>query len=241
MNVPTIVSPPMSSGSSAATASEEDQRQQEEQRECEELGRPKVPLDLIVDLLLGDCRSADRDAGLVVERAGDPLGGVLERVVVRGLQRDGEVGRVAVSGDEVARSCGQEAGHGGDVRVLLDLTGDLLDSVATLARAHVGAVDEHDDPRFPEARVLEPLVGDHALGVRVVGAVGIEPIRDAGAERSGHDEEERRDDQHALRPALRESRQQIHHDRQRIKISKDLNLIPGFQHHYQVCRVTSAV
>src|SRR5215211_8547763 len=89
MNVPTIVSPPMSSGSSAATASEEDQRQQEEQRECEELGRPKVPLDLIVDLLLGDCRSADRDAGLVVERAGDPLGGVLERVVVRGLQRDG--------------------------------------------------------------------------------------------------------------------------------------------------------
>ena len=40
-------------------AAEEEQREQEEEREGEQLGRPQVVLDLLVDLLLGERAAAD--------------------------------------------------------------------------------------------------------------------------------------------------------------------------------------
>jgi hypothetical protein len=91
------------------------------------------------------------------------------------------------------------------------LAGDALDAPATPGGADVDAFDQDDDAGFAEARVLEPLLRDHALGVGIVGAVGVEAIGDAGAEHTRGDEEDRREDQHPLRPPFGEPRQTLHH------------------------------
>ena len=83
-------------------AAEEEQREQEEEREGEHLGHPQVLLDLLVDLLLGERGAADRDAGLAGEVVRDRLGARPALLVVGRLERDREVGGVAVAGDEVA-------------------------------------------------------------------------------------------------------------------------------------------
>ena len=96
-------------------AAEEQQREQEEQREGDQLGHFQVLLDLLVDLLLGDGEAADEDAGVGGEFVGDLGAGVLDLLVAGRLQRDGEVGGVAVVGDEGARVGVVVAADGGDV------------------------------------------------------------------------------------------------------------------------------
>ena len=192
-------------------AAEEEQREQEEEREGEQLGLAQVGLDLLVDLGLGDRRAADADPGLVLERGGDPLGDVLGLVVVGRLEPDREVGRVAVAGDERPRAGLGEAGDRGDARIAGDPAFDLLDSPGPGGRGRVGVRDQHDHLGRPVARVLEPLVGDHALGRGILGAVGIEPVGDPGAEGACEDEEQGGDQDHATAAAVGESGETVDH------------------------------
>ena len=77
--------------------------------------------------------------------------------------------------------------------------------------ADVDVVDEDDDADVAVARRLEPLVGDHALGVGIVGAVGVESVGDAGAERGGQNRERDRRDHDPLPASLGEAREPVEH------------------------------
>jgi hypothetical protein len=68
------------------------------------------------------------------------------------------------------------------------------------ARARASsAVEENDDAGFAEARVLEALVGEDALGPGVVGAERVEVLGTAGAECGRGPDYDRGDDQYSFR------------------------------------------
>ena len=85
-------------------APEEEEREQEEDREGEELRALEVGFDVLVDLLLRDGVAADEDVVLALELGDQRLAGVLERVVLGGLELDGHVGGLAVLRDERSRT-----------------------------------------------------------------------------------------------------------------------------------------
>jgi hypothetical protein len=153
-------------------------------------------LDLLVDLALGDGRSADLHPG-TRHLVGDALGGVLAGVVVGRPERRREVGQPAVAGDSAAR-------HPRDVGVATQLGRQRTDVGAALG--------EHDHADVAVAGVVEPVVRDHALGVGVVGAVGVEPVGHPRAERAGHDEEDRREQERATRVAVGQACEALDHE-----------------------------
>ena len=77
----------------------------------------------------------------------DRFGGVLPRLVVGRRQGDGEVGRVAVAGDEVARAGVVVAGHRGDVVALAQLALRPRSTRARVAGCGDRRVLEQDDHR----------------------------------------------------------------------------------------------
>ena len=192
-------------------AAEEEQREHEEDRKRVELGGAQVLFGLLVDLGLGDGGPARPDAGLAGERFDDLLGRILGLVVLGRLERDGEVGRIALPRDEVGGTGGQEARDLGDVGIGFELVRQLADPLSALRCADVGVVDEDHDADVAIARRLQPLVGDHALGVGIVGAVGVESVGDAGAERGGQNRERDRRDHDPLPASLGEAREPVEH------------------------------
>ena len=133
-------------------------------------------------------------------------------LVVGRLQPDREVGRVAVAGDErrerVSAKPVTEATPGSS----RDPAFDLLDPPRPRRprsgrRPSISTTTSVD----AVAGVLEPLVGDHALGRGIVGAVGVEPVGDPGAEGAGEDEEQGGDHDHATAAAVGESGESVDH------------------------------
>ena len=157
-------------------------------------------LDLNVHLLLGNGAAADRDTRLAGEVVDDPLRGVLDGVVVGGLQAGDEVSGAPVAGDVPTP-------HGRDARVAPQLGRQLGDTGAIPNQQHHSGL--------AIAGVLKAVVGDHALGVRVLGAVGVEPVGDPRPEGTRHDEEDGSEREHQAGAAVGETCEAVHHRRSR--------------------------
>ena len=192
-------------------APEEEQREQEENREGEELRPLKIGLDVLVDLLLRDRVAADEDVVIALELGDQGFAGVLERVVLGRFELDGHVGGLAVLRDERA---GLRLEKARDAAHALDAGRPLprpRDPLGALGGGGVRVLDEDDRLRVAVARRLELLLRDERFLVRIVGAVGVEAVSDAGAERTGKEEEDPGEDQNALGVAAGEVCESVHH------------------------------
>ena len=215
-NVPTMARPPTSSGSSAATKLRKKISESTNSRGNAYTSAVRRSCSTCVfTSFCATARPADLHAGQPGELVGDALTGVLERVVVGRLERGGEVGRAPVPGDEGARSGGVEARDGGHVRVAPKPGRERVDSGAPPRAADVDALKQHDHAGLAVTGVLQALVGDHALGVGIIGAVRVEPVGHAGAQGARDHEEESRQHERAARAPVGEASEPIHHRRSR--------------------------
>ena len=128
-----------------------------------------------------------------------------------GVERDGEIGRAPVAGHERLRAGVGEAVHLRYVAVCFEPAAERLDALAPRGGARVDALDQHDHAGLAEAGPLEALVGDDALGVGIVGAVGIEAIGHAATQHARHDEEDGGHGEHPARAAIGEACEAVHH------------------------------
>ena len=193
--------PPTSSGSSGGhQAAEEHERQQQEDREGEHLGPRQVVGDLLVDLRAGDHLSAQGHPGDPGHRLLEALGQRVVAGVLTRSQGHREVGRSPVAGHQ-RRARLAEGGHPRHVAVGTQDARRLGHPLLTgsrpraLGRAHQR---DHVDVGSHAAR-LGGLLGLGHLGGRVLGAVGVQPVRHRATEYGGRDRQHDGERHDALR------------------------------------------
>ncbi len=132
-------------------------------------------------------------------------------LVVERLQRDGEVGRAPVFGDEDGGVGVVVAGDRLDVGAPAHAALERLDPRPRRRRGDRGVLDDRQHGRDPQAGVVQAFPRFDRLGRRVVGAVGVEAAGDPAAEGAGEEEEEDREEADSAGVAVGEAGEGVEH------------------------------
>jgi hypothetical protein len=209
-NVPITARTPTSSGSEAADQPpEHDDQQQQRDRDRDQLGPPEIALDGGTDVVEDRVASADLDAELV--EVADDRSDRAERLLRGGLvggRIDEHQRRAGVVAPQ--RRWGAELPVRRDRLDALDGTqcGDELGRCVRRAPAVGVAVDaaHHEDHLglTGDARIVEQLLGAHAVGARIVEPAVLQHAERATAEGAGDHDEHEGEREHPAAPTDRE-------------------------------------